>query len=152
MLIGRNNPEYKAKDDYYTPPSVFERLGLHFDLDVCAPEGGLDWIPAKKHYSLKENGLIQRWFGRVWCNPPYSASKLWVEKFIDHNNGVMLVQIAKSKTFEKIWASVDGIVPLFENIKFIDIEGKKKGIFMPTMLIAMGKENCDAIAKFNRVR
>jgi hypothetical protein len=29
-----------TSDDYYTPPHIFERLGLTFDLDVCAPPGG----------------------------------------------------------------------------------------------------------------
>ena len=41
-------PQYVTSDDVYSPPHVFERLGLTFDLDVCAPKGGLPWIPAKR--------------------------------------------------------------------------------------------------------
>jgi hypothetical protein len=27
--------------EWYTPPEIFEALGLTFDLDPCAPPGGL---------------------------------------------------------------------------------------------------------------
>ena len=30
-----------TSDDYYTPKWIFEALGEHFDLDVCAPPGGV---------------------------------------------------------------------------------------------------------------
>ena len=31
----------ETTDDYYTPPFIFEALGLHFDLDVSGPAGGV---------------------------------------------------------------------------------------------------------------
>lgn len=54
-----------TKDDYYTPREVFERLGLTFDLDVCAPPGGVPWVPARRYYTTADDGLSQPWFGRV---------------------------------------------------------------------------------------
>jgi hypothetical protein len=36
---GRMNKDYKPNDEVYTPPYIFEALGLHFDLDVCGPVG-----------------------------------------------------------------------------------------------------------------
>lgn len=64
--------EQLTKDDYYTPKDVFDALGLEFDLDVSAPPGGVPWVPAKRYYTLEDDGLTQPWFGRVWMNPPYS--------------------------------------------------------------------------------
>lgn len=28
--------ERETKDDYYTPAFIFERMGITFDIDVCA--------------------------------------------------------------------------------------------------------------------
>jgi hypothetical protein len=35
-----------TSDDYYTPPWIFEKLAITFDLDVASPTGGCHWIPA----------------------------------------------------------------------------------------------------------
>lgn len=59
--------------DWYTPAWVFERLGLHFDLDPCQPLQGIPWIPTTFRYGEVEDGLKSPWFGRVWLNPPYGT-------------------------------------------------------------------------------
>lgn len=55
--------------DWYTPAWIFEKAGMQFDLDPCQPEVPIPWIPAKRTFSLKDNGLIQPWNGFVWLNP-----------------------------------------------------------------------------------
>jgi len=45
----------RGSDEVYTPSLFFERLGISFDLDVCAPKGGLPWIPATDHYSIEDD-------------------------------------------------------------------------------------------------
>lgn len=47
------------KVEWYTPEYLFRKLGIVFDLDPAAPEGGLSWIPVRKFYSKKDDGLIQ---------------------------------------------------------------------------------------------
>jgi len=153
--ISRNRAEYKPNDDYYTPPEVFDRLGIAFDLDVCAPVGGIPWLPATRHYSLEDDGLTQPWNGRVWMNPPYSKPGPWIERFIQHHNGICLTQVSKSQGFRDLWQKVDGVVvpqesPLAQS-KFVHGNGRK-GIFMPVALFAYGEECVAAIAKFGRVR
>jgi len=40
--------------EWYTPPSIFEALGLSFDLDPCSPgKEVVPWIPARTHYKKK---------------------------------------------------------------------------------------------------
>ena len=34
--------------DWWTPPEIFKDLNIKFDLDVAAPIGGVEWIPATK--------------------------------------------------------------------------------------------------------
>ena len=78
--------------DWYTPPWVFERMGLQFDLDPCAPTGGVPWIPAIRHYDLEDNGLTAYWFGKVWLNPPYGKeTPKWLAKMHQHRNGMALL-------------------------------------------------------------
>ena len=57
--------------EWYTPKSVFDALGVGFDLDVCSP--GLDktWVPAERALTIEDDGLTSPWHGFVWCNPPY---------------------------------------------------------------------------------
>ena len=66
--------------EWYTPPWIFEELGLVFDLDPCAPLFGVPWIPAKKYYSIDD---------LVWLNPPYGKfTGAWLEKMHNHRNGI----------------------------------------------------------------
>lgn len=150
----RSRDNYTPADDYYTPPSVFEALGLTFDLDVCAPTDGIPWLPATKHYDIAQDGLAQEWHGLVWCNPPYSKPKPWIDKWLEHGNGLMLVQLSRSKGFLRLWEESDGVVALPSNFKFVHISGETKGIFMPVALFAMGDVSYRALvkSKLGRVR
>jgi len=150
-------PHYLTTDDVYTPPQVFERLGLEFDVDVCAPPGGLPWVPARQHYSVTDDGLTAPWHGLVWMNPPYSDSSPWVDRFIEHGNGVALVPFSKSTWFLNLWNLADALaVPTREDgsINLHWIKGGKKdySIFMPVVLAAFGDQSAAALSAFGRVR
>lgn len=48
-----------------------------WDLDVAADaESHL----ADTWFGIEHDGLTRKWFGRVWCNPPYSSIEPWVRK------------------------------------------------------------------------
>jgi len=38
--FGHNEIDHGTSDDYYTPPFIFEGLGLRFEMDVCSPPNG----------------------------------------------------------------------------------------------------------------
>lgn len=149
---GNSKIGYKINDDYYTPKFIFEKLNTTFDLDVCSPENGVDWIPANKHFSVKDDGLKQEWFGNVWCNPPYSSPALWMDKFLTHKNGIGLVGISNSKWFNKVWNEVDGLVFMHPKVKFEHKTEGTKVIFMPVVLIAIGESNVKAISHLGKIR
>jgi hypothetical protein len=152
--MGHTAVGYSPNDSIYTPPEIFERLGLEFDIDVCAPEQALPWIPAKKHFWLEIDGLAQDWEGLVWCNPPYSKPRPWIEKFMAHSNGVMLTSMARSKGSQIYWSKADGLSYLPSNFKFVKPDGSLHGIFLPVMLVAMGEQAVEALkrANYSRVR
>jgi len=140
----------RESDEQYTPRWIFEALNVEFDLDVCAPEGGIDWIPAKKHYSLKDDALTQNWEGFVWMNPPYSEGKVWHEKFAAHGNGICLVPMAKSLWFQEMWnRSEISLLVIKPNVKFVLPNGKTNQIFMPVILASMGSKGRQALIDSN---
>jgi hypothetical protein len=139
--------EMLTKDDYYTPKAVFDALALEFDLDVCAPPGGVPWIPAKRYLTKKEDGLSQPWEGRVWMNPPYSQATAWVRRFIDHGHGVALVGHAKSAWHPELWAKADGCAYPFAYFNFVG-----GSIFMPVWFAAFGEECVEALGRVGVVR
>ena len=153
--FGHNEISHDTTDDYYTPPFIFEALGLTFDIDVCSPPGGAPWIPAKRYLSIIDDGLITSWLGRVWMNPPYSKPAPWVSKWLSHGNGLGLVPMAKSQWFNTLWESeAVAAIAMPIRTKFMKPDGRSMPIFMPCVLIGVGEENIEAmrLSGLGRVR
>ena len=86
MSIGKHEkPNQGATDIWLTPLNIINTLGP-FDLDPC---GESHHPTANTIYT--QGGLEREWFGRVWLNPPYSAVETWLNKLIEHGNGIALV-------------------------------------------------------------
>lgn len=135
--------------DWYTPAWIFERMGLVFDLDPCQPEKRIPWIPACAAYSLKDDGLVSPWHGKVWLNPPYGKhTYAWLEKMHQHRNGVSLV-FARTDCawFHDFVANADAVLFLKGRVKFVDGLGATggSGAGSGSMLIAWGDENVYAL-------
>ena len=145
FLRGKMNPNYKPNDEVYTPPIVFESLGLKFDLDVCGPAGGLPWIPANRTFSIEEDGLAQEWAGKVWMNPPFSKPGPWVAKWLENNNGVMIAVLSKAKWFNDLWNSEAAVLNIPAQFKFVKPDGSKYSIAWPCAMWAIGESNIAAL-------
>lgn len=75
--------------DWHTPTHIIQGaiqvLG-EIDLDPCADMGKS--VPAAKHYTFEDDGLLRAWSGRVYMNPPYgSAIGEWVRKLKEEYEG-----------------------------------------------------------------
>lgn len=163
--FSHEKPIEGGTEEWYTPPSIFDELGLEFDLDPCAPAGGLPWIPAKLFYSKPDNGLEAAWpcGGMLWCNPPYGKeTEKWLRRMGLHGRGVALV-FARTDTdwFHETAATAGAILFLNKRIRFVDRSGKPPVIVDPitgkkkksgpgagSMLVAWG---ADAIAALERM-
>lgn len=66
-------------DDRGTDPVLFARLTerFSFDIDVAASNAN---AKCERYFTRETDGLAQPWAGRVWCNPPWSTLRPWVEK------------------------------------------------------------------------
>jgi len=62
---------------------VVNLLG-EIDLDPCSNSKESPNVPANNHYTEDDDGLVQKWYGRVYMNPPYGVGiKNWIEKLCD---------------------------------------------------------------------
>lgn len=135
--------------DWYTPPYLFEWMGISFDLDPCQPSVKIPWIPAKKHYHIDDDGLSKDWKGRVWLNPPYGRyTPKWLERMHNHRNGIALV-FARTDClwYHSYVAKADAILFLKGRIKFVDGLGVTggSGAGCGSMLIAWGEDSVMAL-------
>src|SRR5262249_59268801 len=92
--MAEHEPCIGATSDWYTPPENFKALGLVFDLDSCSPGPG-HWVPAKKIYTIRDDGLRQPWHGLTFVNPPFGGRNghvPWLVKFLDHGGGIAIVR------------------------------------------------------------
>lgn len=140
--IGGHQSAKSMKDEWLTPPSLIEKLGV-FDLDPCSPVSR-PWDTAKYHYTIKHDGLKRPWFGRVWCNPPYGKHyKDWLNKLADHGKGTALI-FARTETtafFESVWEKATAVLFIKGRITFHHVDGTmaKANSGAPSVLVAYGK-------------
>lgn len=141
--------------EWYTPPWVFKKLNLEFDLDPCAPIGGVPWIPARQSYSISDDGLSKDWgTNLVWLNPPYGRhTKDWLHKMHLHRKGIALVfSRTDCAWFYDYAANSDGILFLKGRVNFIkglDGEPSKNSSGCGSMLVAWGEESILALSKMD---
>jgi hypothetical protein len=75
--------------EHYTPQYIIDAviacMGA-INLDPCSNSREIPNVPAARHYTAQDNGLVQPWEGRIFLNPPFGLgvercfSKLYQER------------------------------------------------------------------------
>lgn len=152
---GHHQPVEGRTNEWYTPPHIFEALGIDFDLDPCAPPGGVEWVPASRSYSEKDDGLTQPWEGRVWLNPPYGPhTGHWMRRLAAHGHGIGLV-FARTDTswFHSVVPAADVVCFVAGRLNFVSPEPRvaanrtNSNAGAPSMLVAYGQDCAEAVAQ-----
>lgn len=72
------------EQEILTPPWLPELLRKEWGsilLDPCAPRGDSSFLARSRYCGGEhDNGLIEPWLDRTYCNPPYRDLKLWLAK------------------------------------------------------------------------
>ena len=144
--------EGKTSDECYTPRSLFDQLDIEFDLDPASCPKELSAVPARRIYTVEDDGLSLPWEGRVWMNPPYSDISLWVDRFIEHGDGVALLPSARAKWTVRLWQHADGVAAWPGSQIFGTPDGGTFQIRYDVLLWAMGDDCVEAIGRVSRVR
>lgn len=130
-------------NEWYTPPEIFNALGCSYDIDVAAPPGGVPWIPAHRFFDYHDDGLAQRWEGRVWLNPPYGPhTASWLGKLAAHGDGIALVFARTDvRWFQTIAEQADLVCFIAGRVRFVRGEGRAANghnAAAPSCLMAFG--------------
>lgn len=147
-IIDSSKPPSQRNDRWLTPVEVVKALGK-FDLDPCgAPNHKL----ASRTYLLEnqEDGLRDKWFGRVWLNPPYGRTmRKWVERLVEHGTGTALIPVAAGTKLwqEVIFKDASAIHFYRHRIKFLRRDGVEDDMVSPqaSAIIAFGNDDADAL-------
>jgi hypothetical protein len=123
-------------DNLRTPDYITSALG-GFDLDPCAGEftkiGIVNWWNGRG-----EDGLKNDWFGSVYCNPPFSQKKIWIEKMVQHHNGILILPERGSAPWFGPLAKAAG--KYFVMGKKINFEGGSSSNNVGSVLFPFGRE------------
>lgn len=137
-------------DDWYTPRWIFDGLGMEFDLDVAAPDGGAANVPASRFYTVADDGLLSPWDGYVWCNPPYSAPTAWCRKWATHEPGGCLLIRADLSTGGPFaaWSAAHAAYVPAKRLQFESGAGKPSGaVNFSTILLGRGPRAVGAMQR-----
>lgn len=97
-------------DDRKTPPELFEPLNQRFQFTLDAAASAAN-AQCERYYTLADDALKRPWFGRVWCNPPYSDLAAWVDKawleFWEKRAELVVMLLPANRTEQRWWQ--DGI-------------------------------------------
>lgn len=151
-----------ASVEWYTPKYIFDALGVEFDLDPCSPGKAIvPWIPAKKHLTIKDGGLMAKWEGNVWMNPPYGKeTSAWLKRLSLHGTGIALLFCRPDTIwFHKYIRQADALCLIKGRIPFVNKENAEAyaaGTYKSngrcgaaSMLIAYGKDMAKALFNSN---
>ncbi len=157
--IGKTN-------EWYTPlpyiHAVREVLG-EIDLDPASCVLANEVVRATRFYSKEENGLLQRWSGRCFVNPPYgrtatkeSLLKLFVGKLLQEyragvtTEAILLIPVnTATGWFVPLWQFP--ICFLRKRIRFYSKHGLSDGASFPTCFVYLGRNDqyfIDVFRKF----
>lgn len=127
--------------EWYTPPQLFETLGLRFDLDPASPNPPVPWVPATRFYW--EDGHLLPWEGRVWLNPPYGPAAIpFIERMIEHDHGLLLIPArTETKIFQKAARAADMVVFLRDRLHFVRPDGRQSRASFASVLMMFGRHD-----------
>jgi len=149
--FGHEEPHEGATNDWITPKYIIDAFneyadnGYYFDLDPCSSITQ-PWGTARNAYTVEQNGLIQPWFGNVFCNPPYGPhTQKWIKLLAEHGQGIALIfaRVETQLWQDYIFPTASGFLFPRRRIAFSRPDGvtPKSSSGAPSAFIAWGDEN-----------
>lgn len=153
--IGSHHSAAAKSVVWLTPQEIIDALGgwRSFDLDPCAAPAPRPWPTAlSMNAQADANGLLIKWHGRVWLNPPYSSAEIerWLRRLADHGRGTSLI-FARTETEafrRQVWERAAGLLFIHGRLHFHTPDGRRatKNSGAPSVLCAYGQEDLDRLA------
>jgi ParB family chromosome partitioning protein len=140
-------------DEWYTRHQIIEAVRAvlgKIDLDPASCEAANAVVRATRYFTIDDDGLSQRWAGKVWLNPPYSRGKIgpFVDKIIKHvqdgsvSHAIVLVNSDTStQWFSKLYRHADSVCFPKRRLKFWKSDRTvTKGAIYPSAVFYFGPD------------
>lgn len=147
-------------DEWLTAPATHAAVGgwEAFDLDPAAMVDQ-PWPTARRHYTIRDNGLTLRWDAdSIWMNPPYSRGLLgrFMARMAAHGCGIALI-FARTDTeafHAHVWGAATALLFLRGRQQFclpigtpaLRADGRPADAGAPSVLCAYGARQADVLA------
>lgn len=147
-------------DGWYTPTWIIDAArmvfgGIDVDPATCAAAQAI--VQAETWYTATEDGLAQPWYGRVWCNPPYSDPLPWAARMAQSyaaseiESGMMLVNCSCSpKWAQLLWRESSAVCLLSRRVQFWHPTKTNGSYDRDSALFYFGPERVRFAATFER--
>lgn len=92
-------------NEWYTPAMYIEAARSvmdGIDLDPASCEVANQTVRASHYYTKEDNGLMQPWYGRVWCNPPYGRTTNQHGSYLEHFSRRLIDQYERGNVEQAI--------------------------------------------------
>lgn len=149
-----------GESEWYTPVEYIAAarkvLGA-IDLDPASCEIANATVRATKFYSVEEDGLSKEWRGRVWMNPPYTASLVsqFAEKLaegVEQGRVTAAIVLVNNATETKWFARLAQVASAFcfptGRVRFLDPQGNPGAPLQGQAIIYVGKKPDTFIEQF----
>jgi len=128
-----------GENEWYTPPDIIEaarKTMCDIDCDPASSKIANEIVGATEIYTVKENGLIRPWRGRVWLNPPYAQPL--VAKFAEavstkYESGeiseacILVNNATETFWFQRMLRLASAVCFITGRVKFINTDGEATG-------------------------
>lgn len=99
---------FTGNNENYTPDNILDlvnKLYGQIDLDPASSDLAQKKVNAKTYYTIKDDSLNKKWFGKVFLNPPYSSKEIsqFIEKLINSLNDIKEVILLTNNNTDTRW-------------------------------------------------
>lgn len=145
--------------EWYTPEryivSARKVMGT-IDLDPASSANANRVIKAKRYFDEESNGLLQKWSGNIWLNPPYAQPQVtqFIEKFETETftQAIILVNNwTDTKAGQKLLDLSNAVCFNSGRISFINPDGEERDKPLQGQMIAyIGPQYREFITEFKQ--
>lgn len=150
-----------GENEWYTPADLVEcarKLLGTIDLDPASSALANQTVRANTWYGVEEDGLAQRWQGRVWMNPPYARGLIdrFVERLMQcHLSGdvpealILVNNATDTRWFHHLQSAPHRhTLALSYRVKFVSPEGRDPNAMQGQVVVYLGSRRAEFALAF----
>lgn len=150
-----------GENEWYTPADLIEcarKLLGTIDLDPASSALANQTVRANTWYGVEEDGLAQRWQGRVWMNPPYARGLIdrFIERLMEcHLSGdvpealILVNNATDTRWFHHLQSAPHRhTLALSYRVKFVSPEGRDPNAMQGQVVVYLGSRRAEFALAF----